>query len=364
MLSPRTATEPVARPVGRGASPSRAGAAAIWGFALGYFLCYAPYSALTKALSSGLLAGMDRRGISGFVLLPISTIASLFGMFTFLTAMGWWRYAGRRTILGARVPCPGRWTFLSGVCTAGIIGTTTLAYTFEGASIVFMMLLMRGGVLVLAPMVDVITGRRVRWFSWAGFALSFGSLLVAFSKKGGLAITVIAACDVALYLACYFVRLRFMSRLAKSDDPTANRRYFVEEQMVATPAIVTLLALLAIVGAGDIMRDVRQGFTTFLASGRVLETVLIGIFSQGTGIFGGLILLDKREHTFCVPVNRASSVLAGVVASYGLMAALGQRAPSKRELLGAALIGAALLVLSLPDALARRRAALAANAAG
>lgn len=328
---------------------------AIWLFAFGYFACYAPYSALTKALSKGLLPGMTG-GVSGFVLLPISTMASLAGMFAFITAVGWWKHAGRRRVLGVEVPFPGKWTFLSGLCTAGIIGTTTLAYTFK-SSIVFMMLLMRGGVLVMAPIVDAITGRRVRWFSWVALALSVASLLFAFEAGGGL--ETLAAVDALLYVACYFIRLRFMSRLAKSDDPRVTTRYFVEEQMVATPAIVTLLAVLALVGAGETMLDVRRGFTTFWSEGRVGETLLIGLFSQGTGIFGSLVFLDRRENTFCVPVNRASSVLAGLVASAGLMAWLGQEAPPLRELIGAFVMIAAMVVLSVPDLLAKPREVVA-----
>jgi hypothetical protein len=115
----------------------------IWAFALGYFLCYAPYSALTKMISQGSLPGMERP-ITGFEILPITGLASLVSMLTFLTVARLWKYAGTRVILGARVPVPSGWTFLSGVASAAIIMTTTLAYTFSGVSIVFMMLLMRG----------------------------------------------------------------------------------------------------------------------------------------------------------------------------------------------------------------------------
>ena len=51
---------------------------------------------------------------------------------------------------------------ISGVATAVIIGTTTLNYTFVGISILFALLLMRGGVLILAPIVDTLLGRQVR----------------------------------------------------------------------------------------------------------------------------------------------------------------------------------------------------------
>ncbi len=312
-----------------------------------------PYSALTKALTDGALPGSHER-VSGFWVLPATTLASLLGMFAFLSAMGWWRHAGRRTVLGRSLPCPTRWTFLSGLCTAAIIGTTTLAYTFKGASIVFMMLLMKGGVLIIAPAVDAVSRRKVRLASWVGLALSLAAVVVATFNDEPLGITLVAAIDVALYLASYFIRLRFMSRLAKSDDPRASTRYFVEEQMVATPAIVLTLVLCALVGKGQVMQEIRQGFLGFFSSEMKLTLVAIGVLSQGTGIFGGLILLDPRENSFCVPVNRASSILAGVLGSYSLFVLLGMKPVGTRDLIGALLVVAAIVSLTLPGVLKTR----------
>ena len=326
----------------------------IWWLAFGYFACYVPYSALTKALTGGLI-GEEGRPLDGFELLPSTVMASVVGMFGFLAVSGWWRHASRVEILGARVPRPGPYTLLSGLCTAAIIGTTTLAYTFTGVSIVFVMLLMRGGVLVIAPFVDSLTGRSVRWFSWAGLVLSLAALVVAFSEEGGYEITLLCAIDVAVYLASYFVRLRLMTRLAKSDVPNANVRFFVEEQIVASPAMLAVLAIFALGGSGEIAENVRAGFTDFWSRSIVPEALLVGFFSQGTGIFGGLILLDRRENTYCVPVNRSSSILAGVLASFSLAALLGVAPPSAYELVGAALILVAILFLSLPPLLEARR---------
>jgi hypothetical protein len=216
------------------------------------------------------------------------------------------------------------------------------------------MLLMRGGVLIIAPIVDALAQRRVRWFSWAGLALSLLSLLVAFSEKAAYELRLLAIVDIGIYLMAYFVRLRFMSRLAKSPDPAANIRYFVEEQIVASPLLFLVLAAGALIDAGELGAGLRAGFTSFWTSPVLPHIALVGIFSQGTGIFGGLILLQKQENTYCVPVNRCSSVLAGVLASYGLTLFLNQPPPSGHELAGAGLIIAAIVFLTVP-ALARRR---------
>src|SRR5262249_38815441 len=169
-------------------------------------------------------------------------------MLGFITAMRWWRFAGRREFFGVSVPFPRRLTFLSGVCMATIMGTTTLAFTFGGLSIVLVLVLLRGGTLIIAPIVDRIVGRRVRWFSWTAMLVSFGAVLVVLSDATAYTLTIAAVIDISAYLAAYFFKFQFMSRLAKSDDRDETRRYFVEEQMVASPLLVLALVAMAFIG--------------------------------------------------------------------------------------------------------------------
>jgi hypothetical protein len=315
----------------------------IWLYALGYFACYVPYAALTKAASSGLLVGGRRLG--GVVLLPISVLASALAMIAFLTWRGWWRYADQRVMLGRSFPVPDGPTAASGLATAVVIATTTLSYTLP-SSILLMMVLMRGGVLVIAPVVDVVAGRRVRSRAWLALGLSLLALLLGLggSPDGGLGIGAIAC--VAAYLAGYFVRLRAMSAQAKTTDDAASIRFFVQEQMVATPALLLFLLVAAVSRATPWSADLAAGI---LGVGDALPWVIaIGVLSQGTGVFGALVLLDGRENAFCVPVNRASSVLAGLVGSAALALLLDMAAPSASELAGAGLLVAALLVLGWP----------------
>jgi hypothetical protein len=334
-------------------APTDRKAVSVYLFALGYFVCYAPYSALTKALTSGLLRGERHTGLE---LLPLTTMASGVSMIAVLSLLRWWRFATQWKLGALSLPRPGLFTGLSGLATAAIIVTTTLAYTFEGVSIPLVMLLMRGGVLLLAPLVDALSKRRVRWFSYAALAMSALALLDAFAAGGAARLPLWCAVDIAVYLLGYFVRLQFMSRLAKSTDPDAQKRYFVEEQMVAAPAAVLTLAALAVIGHGAALSTIRRGFTALWGSPNLWTIVLVGVLSQGTGVFGALVLLDARENTFCVPLNRASSVLAGVLAGLFLVT-LGQRAPSGAELFGAALLVSAIVLLWAGPRIDARRAA-------
>jgi len=329
----------------------------IWFFAFGYFASYIPYSFLTKMLASGSLEALDGRPLAGFSLLPISVMASAVGMLIFISAMGWWKHAHHSRILGVNVPHPTRWTFLSGLSTALIIATTTLAYTFEGISIVFAMILMRGGVLIIAPMVDALTKRSVRWFSWAALACAMAALLIGLADTDSYVISLLAAIDIIVYLAAYFVRLRFMSKLAKSERREENLRFFVEEQMTAAPMLVVALAVAALVGGDSrIILDLRDGFIAHWSEPFLGWIILVGVFSQGAGIFGSLVFLDKRENTFCVPVNRSSSVLAGVIASLWVASYPGQSMPSWTQFVSAGIVIVAILFLTIPPMMERQRA--------
>src|ERR1041385_4786179 len=186
----------------------------IWSLGFGYFLFYAPYSGLTKALSKGLLSG-TRGPVSGTILLPASVIAVTAGMLCFITVMDWWKYAGRRELLGFSIPFPRRLTFLSGICMATIMGTTTLVFSLEGVSIVLVLVLLRGGVLIIAPLVDRIVGRRVRWFSWTAMLTSLAAVLLVLADAANYKLTIAAIITVAAYLTAYFVKFQLMSTLAK-----------------------------------------------------------------------------------------------------------------------------------------------------
>lgn len=317
----------------------------IWGLGLGYFLFYTPYSGLTKALSNGLIPGI-RGPVKGIVLLPASVMAVVAGMLGFITVMDWWKYAGRRKVFGISIPFPRGLTFLSGVCMATIMGTTTLVFTFEGISIVLVLVLLRGGVLIIAPLVDAIVKRRVRWFSWVAMLTSLLAVMVVLGDAANYKLSTPALVTLAAYLTAYFVKFQLMSRLAKTDEKDATLRYFVEEQMVASPLLLIALVTMAAIGFGDVMIGFRLGLTTFIASKAVFVALLIGFSYAGLCICTTLIFLDRRENTFCVPMHCGSSMLAGLAATYGLTFFSRQVPASESQLVSAGLIVIALAVLS------------------
>jgi drug/metabolite transporter (DMT)-like permease len=271
----------------------------VWLVCLSYFLCYIPFISFTRWLSTAEPVLGDT--MVGAEVLPIATMASAVVMVLFIVASGWWKLAGRRRVARWQVPWPGHWMALSGLCTAVILTTSTMIFSL-GVPIVLAMLITRCGTLIIAPIVDVLTGRRVHPSSWVALGLSAAALFVAVHGRVAGDWNVPATICVSSYLLAYFVRLQFMSRLAKSDDTKHTKRYFVEEQFVTAPLTLLLLGAAALLGGthglGGFFAEARRGFTDYWTPGFAFGALAVGVFSQLVGIFGTLIFLNPRENSF------------------------------------------------------------------
>lgn len=333
----------------------------IFALCFGYFATYIPFSMLTKLSTKGLLEGMNGKGFDGFTIQPMVALATVVCMFTYLSVAGWWRYTAKVKILGFNVSRPRWFTFVSGLCLGGIVATTVLAYTFSGISIIFAMLLMRGGVLVMGPVVDLLAKRKrhIYWPSWIAGALALSALFITFESRAGFNMSLAASINIGIYLFCYFFRLLFMSNRAKTDNSEEKRGYLAEEQLVANVGVFLVFGVLGLLGSmmdpASVPGLVWQGFTALPRSGYLGIILLIGLFNYCVGTFGTLIILDKRENTFTMAANRTASVIAGVVASYFLAFWYAQSVPGTAELKSVALIMIAILFLTYRVALDKKR---------
>ncbi|UUU29952.1 hypothetical protein JIX56_08670 [Streptomyces sp. CA-210063] len=312
--------------------------------ALGYFLAYIPYAMLVKAMATGVspLAGSP---VDGLVLLPAAALGQLAVMPLFLAASGWWRYGRQHEIPGVgRVRGPGRETLLAGFFTALVIGTTTLNFTFAGVSILLVLLLMRGGVLIISPLVDSARKRKVSGSAWAALAFSLLAVSVALGDVDSYHLTLATVLSVLTYLVGYVGRFEIMSRVAKTGVKETDRRYFVEEHAAAPLFLVGISAAAALAGQPEL----RSGFTTFLGTPAAWGAFGIGVAYEVLFVFGTLIYLDRRVYTWCVPANRCASLLSGLVASYALAGLAGLPVPGDAQLLALVFIGIAIVSLSYP----------------
>jgi len=297
---------------------------AVWLFAFGYFAAYAPYAALTKLVTSGRIRSVA--AVDGFDLLPATIAGTIVTLPLLIALMGWWK----------DFRMPDRHIVISGIGTALIIACTTIAYTFRGVSIVLALLLMRGGVLVLAPLVDAAFGRRVRWFSWSALVLSLLAVFIALRDTGSYVLSAVAIANLGCYFGGYVLRLPCMTRAAKVRDDAVTRRYFVEEAVVA-------LIVLGVIGLAFVVAG-RGG--ALFATPAVTPALMIGALYSVLYVFGTLIYLDRRENTFCIPLNRSASLLSGAVAGFVLHSFFGDAATPSSQLVAAGVICLALAMLS------------------
>lgn len=311
-----------------------------------YLASYVPYATLTRWLATIPYAPLGR-ALTGLEVLPAVMILTGVLTYFFVWASGWWREARSSRVLGLTLPRPTRWTLLSGFGAALLLFTVPLSFTFRDVSIPFMQLLMRGDVLIVAPAVDLLLGRRVRWYSWVALVLVAAGLAITIDARGGLHLPLLAIITIVLYTFGYLVRIFAMTRVAKTGDARASKGYFVEEQLVAIPLALAGLAALSLARVGTQGDQLQFGFVEIWSSGRVLYFVVLAALLFLISIFAILILLDRRENTFCVPFERSASVLAGLAATYVLAAMALSAPPTAAEVEGAALLILAIGLLSL-----------------
>jgi uncharacterized membrane protein len=326
---------------------------------LGYVLAYLPYVVLTRQLATSETPGLGR-AMTGLEILPAMLLTGAVFSIGFIWLVGWMRHVTRVKVGPWRIPLASKWTAASGVCTALILVTVPLSYTFKDVSIPFMQLLMRGDILILAPLVDVLMRRRVHWWSWAALGLVGLALVITLSARGGLKLPVLAIVTIVVYTIGYFGRLYIMSKMSKDGDPVKLRAYFSEEKIVAFPVAILLLGAVAAMGGAQ-GQELRWGFTEVWASPQAIMIALCGLMVCLTGVFSGFILLDHRENSYCVPLERSASILAGIFGSILLAVFLGGRMPSTPEFIGAGLLVCAVLLLWLGPRLAGRKAQQAAT---
>ncbi|MGW0954750.1 arsenate reductase/protein-tyrosine-phosphatase family protein [Streptomyces sp. NPDC002545] len=311
----------------------------------GYFVSYIPYAMLVKALASGVTP-LSSQQVSSYEMLPAAVLGQIVAMALFLGVTGRWRHMRRSEVGGRRIPVPGRETLAAGFFTSLIIGATTTNYTFSGASILFMLLLMRGGVLILSPLIDVAGKRSVMKHSWVALCLSLIAVSVALGDVNSYHLTLTAVLSVLIYLVGYLGRFEIMSRVAKNGVVATDRRFFAEEHAAAPVWLAVLLGAGALAGQPQL----GAGFTTFLGTPPALGAAGIGVAYEVLFIFASLIYLDRHEYTWGVSAWAFASLMSGLVASYALAWLAGLRAPGSSQLTALVFGVGAAAALSYPSA--------------
>lgn len=275
--------------------------------ALAYGMAYVPFAALSSRPERDML---------------LTSFSCWVAMLLIVTGMRFWH----------RVHITPQ-SLLCGAATGVIILTTIVGYGLPGTSMLLMAVLMRAGVLTMAPILDIIRGNQIRPQSRLALALTFSAVLAAVWGRATAEITPVALLTVGLYLGGYAVRLHVMGSVKA--EPQKALSLLASEQVLSVSLALAGMALWGAIGPSPGMS--RSGPHPYLVP------ILVGVLSQLTGVFGGLVLAGRREHTYCAPLNRCASTLGVLIASL-----LMGKTVTRMEIAGVCLIVLAVLVLSAP----------------
>ena len=125
-----------------------------------------------------------------------------------------------------------------------------MSFSLRDVSIPVILLMLRGGILVLAPVVDLLFGRRIRWWSVVALVTVAIALSLVLFQGGGLKLSALALLTICSYNVGFLMRLTVMTQVAKRGDAAQSRGFFVEEKLVALPLGILGLIGLTLVGIG------------------------------------------------------------------------------------------------------------------
>jgi hypothetical protein len=294
------------------------------------------------------------RPLTGLETLPATLLMNLVLTGAFIWISGWYRDAHQLKVGWRSVPVPTRYTVLSGIGSALVLFTVPMSLTFTNVSIPFILLLMRGDILLIAPLVDLLFRRHVRWWSWAALVIVGCALTLVVRQRGGFHLPPLAVATVVLYTIGYFIRLAVMTHIGKRGDPALVRQFFVEEKLVALPMSIVALAAVSMLRLGNQSGDLYRGFTMVWTDPVFWPLLAIALTLTVISVFAAIILLNPNENSYCVPLERSSSLLAGLFAAYILYWFWDLPGPTHTELLGAAMLVGAILLLTLAPRYSRQ----------
>jgi hypothetical protein len=188
------------------------------------------------------------------------------------------------------------------------------------------------------------------------------SLFLVIRQRGGLHLPPLAIATVILYAIGYFTRLWVMTRVSKDGKADSVKRYFVEEKLIALPISIVALALVSLSGLGAQSGQLGWGFLAVWSDPVLWPLMGVAVTLTIVSVFAAIILLDPSENSYCVPLERSSSLLAGLVAAYVLHWWWGLPQPTTMEAIGAGILMLAITLLCIAPRYDRKPVATAGAA--
>jgi hypothetical protein len=300
----------------------------------GYFFFYVITGIAVKFFLS---TGEGYPGLPGMEYLVYNTAGGAFVATGVVLVLKWYKLDSLKStkFLGITMPVEIPYIIASGVCTAVVIPTTTLMYSFRNISVMVAMVVMRGAVIIIGRIVDAIQIKQgiltKKVYFEENIAMVFALVAVGvklFVGTGDGKQSPFSSLPVIIifsaYITAYAIRIYIMNYYkntrkvdAKKDN---NKAFFAIEQISSTVTLmlVTVTTLLIIKYAG-ITGERSTNFMNAFVNTNFDWMPLAFLAGIGFGIvafFSVFIFMFKgRTATFAGLVNRLTSLIAGTVST-------------------------------------------------
>lgn len=316
----------------------------------GYFFFYVITGVSVKFFLS---TGPGRPGLDGMEYLLYGTGASALLATGIALILKWYKMDSIKRVkfLGMNIPSEYMYIIPSGICTAVVIPTTTLMYSFKAISVMVAMVLMRGAVIIISRLVDALQIKqgilKKKVYMEENIAVIVALLAVALNVIKGtnsgqqsafsslpvmvIFISYIMAYAIRIYIMNYYKNTR--PACSKKDN---NKAFFAVEQFTSTTALFIVTAIVIILYTEfGVTGDRIAPFAKALVDPNPACQewwLLAVIFGAAYGIlafFSVFIFMFKgRTATFSSLANRLTSLIAGTVSTLVFAIVFGGKYPS------------------------------------
>ena len=260
----------------------------------------------------------------------------------------WYRLdsIGKIKFLGFMIPSEIPYIIASGICTAVVIPTTTLLYSFKGISVMVAMVIMRGAVIIIGRVVDEIQIHqgilKKKVYAEENFAMVLALFavsinIIADDSSGESAFTSIPAMVIfGSYILAYSFRIYIMNyyKNTRRDEckKDTNNAFFAIEQITSTITLITVTAAIVVFARSfDITGERITPFVNAVVSPNPVWShwaFIAGIAYGIVAFFSVFLFMFKgRTATFAGLVNRLTSLIAGTVSTLLFAAIFGGSYP-------------------------------------
>jgi hypothetical protein len=311
----------------------------------GYFVFYVINGVAVKFFLS---TGEGYPALNGMEYLVYNTAGAALLATGVVLILKWYRIDSLKKInvLGVNIPSELPYILVSGICTAVVVPTTTLLYSFRGISVMVAMIIMRGSVIIIGRLVDAIQIRqgilKKKVYAEENIAMFIALFAVSIKILSGsgdgaspftsLPVMVIFGSYIFVYSIRIYIMNYYKNTRPSEEKKDNNKSFFAIEQITSflTMVLVTAAVLIAAKNFGVegeritpfaqavFNPDPDWASWAFFAGSAYGIIAFLSVF---------IFMFKGRTATFAGLANRLTSLIAGTVSTLIIAAFFGGRMP-------------------------------------